>query len=245
MLKPVILVVDDDPEVLRAIERDVRRQYGGQFRVLRANSGAQALELLKQLQMRNEAVAFILTDQRMPSMTGVEFLEQALTLFPQAKRALLTAYADTDAAIRAINRVKIDYYLTKPWDPPEEHLYPVLQDLLDDWLATFRPPFEGIRVIGHRWSLQSHEVKNFLTQNLIPYQWLDIETQQEAQRLLESSSEDTSQLPLLFFADGTMLARPTTAQLAEKIGMRTRAEMPFYDLIIIGSGPAGLAPAQC
>ncbi len=156
MAKPVILAVDDDPEVSRTLDRDLRRKYSSQFRVLRATSGAAALDLLKQLKLRNEPVALLLTDQRMPQMSGVEFLEQAMVLFPESKRALLTAYADTDAAIRAINTVRIDYYLVKPWDPPEERLYPVLQDLLDDWLANFHPPFEGIRIIGHRWSPQSH-----------------------------------------------------------------------------------------
>ena len=183
MAKPVILTVDDDPEVLQAVARDLRLEYGDRFRILRADSGASALEALEQIKLRNQPVALFLVDQRMPHMSGVEFLEQALPMFPDAKRALLTAYADTDAAIRAINTTKIDYYLMKPWDPPEERLYPVLNDLLDDWQATFHPPFEGIRVIGNRWSPQSHQTKDFLARNQIPYQWLDIELSPEAQQL--------------------------------------------------------------
>ena len=243
MAKPVILAVDDDPEVSRTLDRDLRRKYSSQFRVLRATSGAAALDILKQLKLRNEPVALLLTDQRMPQMSGVEFLEQAIVLFPEAKRSLLTAYADTDAAIRAINTVKIDYYLVKPWDPPEDRLYPILQDLLDDWLANFHPPFEGIRVIGQRWSPQSHQVKDFLSRNLVPYQWLDIETSREAQGLVNNAGLDASRIPLLLFQDGSSLVQPTNAEIAEKIGLKTRATLPFYDLIIVGSGPAGLAAA--
>ncbi len=243
MAKPVILAVDDDPEVSRTLDRDLRRKYSSQFRVLRATSGAAALDILKQLKLRNEPVALLLTDQRMPQMSGVEFLEQAMVLFPEAKRALLTAYADTDAAIRAINTVRIDYYLVKPWDPPEERLYPVLQDLLDDWLANFHPPFEGVRVVGHRWSPQSHQVKDFLSRNLVPYQWLDVESSQDAQALIKTTDLDISRLPLLLFSDGSSLVQPTNAEIAEKIGLKTRATLPFYDLIIVGSGPAGLAAA--
>ncbi|WP_040448580.1 FAD-dependent oxidoreductase [Ktedonobacter racemifer] len=243
MAKPAILLVDDDPDVLRAIERDVRRHFGGTYRVLRASSGAQALDILTQLALRHEPVALLLTDQRMPEMDGVEFLEQAKELSPQAKRALLTAYADTDAAIRAINSVGIDYYLVKPWDPPEEQLYPVLQDLLDDWLADFNPPFEGLRLIGHRWSAMAHELKDFLTRNLIPYQWLDVETHTEALRLLELANLDASHLPVVLLPDGTSLSQPTPAQLAETLGLRIHADLSFYDLIIVGSGPSGLAGA--
>lgn len=241
--KPVILTVDDDPEVLRVIERDLRQQYGGPFRVLRADSGAAALEILKQVKLRNEPVALFLVDQRMPHMTGVEFLQQALALFPDAKRVLLTAYADTDAAIRAINTVKIDYYLTKPWDPPEEHLYPVLQDPLDDWMADYRPPFQGVHVIGHRWSPQSHDIKDFLARNQIPYRSLDIETSSEAHTLVEHAVLDASRLPLVLFPDGSHLIAPTNTQLAEKVGLRMHTNKPFYDLIIVGAGPAGLAAA--
>jgi thioredoxin reductase (NADPH) len=181
--KPILLTVDDDPEVLRAIERDLRQKYGAQFRVLRADSGTAALETLKLVKLRNESLALFLVDQRMPEMTGVEFLAQAMTFFPNAKRVLLTAYAETDAAIRAINTARVDYYLVKPWDPPEERLYPILQDLLDDWAADYHPPFQGVRIIGHRWSSQTHDTKDFLARNQIPYRSLDIETDKEAQTL--------------------------------------------------------------
>lgn len=184
-MKPVILTVDDDPQVLRSVERDLRSKYGNQFRVLRADSGLTALEILKQLKLRNEPPALLLVDQRMPQMTGVEFIEQAMIIFPDAKRVLLTAYADTDAAIRSINKAKIDFYLMKPWDPPEQNLFPVIDDLLDDWMASFRPPFEGIRLVGLFWSPKSHETKDFLARNGVPYQWLDAESDQEARRLVD------------------------------------------------------------
>jgi thioredoxin reductase (NADPH) len=241
MAKPVIFTVDDDPEVLRAIERDLRTHFGKDYRVVRADSGQSALEALKQLMLRNEPVALILSDQRMPGMNGVEFLEKARELYPEAKRALLTAYADTDAAIKAINAVRIDYYLLKPWDPPEERLYPVLQELLDDWLAVFRPAFEGVRIISHRWSPQAHELKDFLARNQIPYQWLDIETSPEATKLLEQLQLTAADQPVVLMPDGNRMIRPSTAELAEKLGLRTRAKTPFYDLVIVGAGPAGLA----
>ncbi len=243
MAKPAIFTVDDDPEVLRAVERDLRQQYGKQYRVIRADSGASALETLKELKLRNDQVALFLVDQRMPHMSGVEFLEQAREFFPDAKRVLLTAYADTDAAIRAINSVRIDYYLMKPWDPPEERLYPVLTDLLDDWQAGYHPDFEGIRVLGHRWSPASHAIKDFLARNQVPYRWLDVEADSEAPRLLELAEVDPTQLPVVLFPDGSHLVQPLNAALAEKVGFKTRAEMPFYDLVIVGSGPAGLAAA--
>jgi thioredoxin reductase (NADPH) len=243
MAKPVILSVDDDPNVLQAIARDLRQQYGDRFRVVRADSGATALELLQQFKLKNETVATFLVDQRMPEMSGVEFLEQAIAQFPDARRVLLTAYADTDAAIRAINSAKLDYYLLKPWDPPEEKLYPVLDDLLEGWFASFRPPFEGIRVIGNRWSPASHQVKDFLARNQVPYEWLDIELSAEAQQLAEYARCDRLQLPLVLFADGTSLLQPTSVQIAEKIGLQMQAGNPFYDLLIVGGGPAGLAAA--
>ncbi|MBW4518303.1 MAG: FAD-dependent oxidoreductase [Scytolyngbya sp. HA4215-MV1] len=244
MAKPVILTVDDDADVLQAVSRDLRYQYGDRFRVVRADSGRAALDALQQLKLRNESVALFLVDQRMPQMSGVEFLEQALVLYPHAKRALLTAYADTDAAIRAINNTQIDYYLLKPWDPPAERLYPVLDDLLDDWFASFRPPFEGIRVVGNRWSPLSHQVKDFLARNQIPYQWLDIELESEATQLVEyGEAKSNHQLPLVLFPDGSRLIQPSNLAIAEKIGLRTQAEHPFYDLAIIGGGPAGLAAA--
>lgn len=240
MAKPVLLTVDDDAEVLRAVERDLRREYGNRFRVLRANSGESALDALRQLKLRNDPVALMLVDQRMPKMSGIEFIEQANHLYPEAKRALLTAYADTEAAIGAINKARVDYYLMKPWDPPEENFYPVLNDLLDDWLATFHPPFEGIRVVGHRWSPRALEIKSFLAGNHVPYQWLDVETDPEAKNLLEGGE---AKLPMVLFPDGEHLEAPDTSQVAQKVGLRTSADQQFYDLIIIGGGPAGLAAA--
>lgn len=239
----MVFAVDDEPAVLSAVARDLRREYGKQYRVLRADSGLTALESLRQLKLRNEPVALFLVDQRMPRMSGVEFLEEAIELFPDAKRVLLTAYADTHAAIRAINEVGLDYYLMKPWDPPEEHLYPMLTDLLDDWQALSPPSFEGIRVIGHRWSAQSHQIKDFLARNLIPYQWLNIEIDEEARHLLELSDADGSQLPLVLFPDGPPLVQPTNIQIAEKLGLKMHPGLAFYDLVIVGAGPAGLAAA--
>ncbi|MCW5313513.1 FAD-dependent oxidoreductase [Nostoc sp. KVJ3] len=244
MAKPAILTVDDDPEVLQAVSRDLRHQYGDRFRIVRADSGITALEAVQQLKLRNEAVALFLVDQRMPQMGGVEFLEQAKSIFPDAKRALLTAYADTDAAIKSINSARIDYYLLKPWNPPEERLYPVLDDLLDDWLAGFYPPFTGIRVIGNRWSPFSHQVKDFLARNQIPYKWLDIELEPDAAKLVEYAQTDgRQQLPLVLFPDGSQLIQPSNLEIAAQIGLQTQAERPFYDLAIVGAGPAGLAAA--
>ena len=246
MAKPVLLTVDDDAEVLRAVERDLRRHYADRYRVLRAESGATALEALRGLKKRNDAVSLFLVDQRMPHMTGVEFIGQAMDLYPNAKRVLLTAYADTDAAIRAINDAKIHHYLLKPWDPPEEHLYPALDDLLEDWRASFRPPFDGPRVLGHRWSPDSYAVRDFLARNQVPYRWLDVETAErdaEVRRLAEIVRAETTQLPVVLFTDGSSLANPSATQLAEKLGLRVRAEMAFHDLVIVGGGPAGLAAA--
>jgi thioredoxin reductase (NADPH) len=246
MTKPAIITVDDDPEVLRAIERDLRRHYGERYRVMRADSGATALAALEGLKKRANAVALLLADQRMPEMTGVDFLGRSISIYPDAKRVLLTAYADTEAAIQAINEAKIQHYLLKPWDPPEERLYPALDDLLDDWQASFRPPFEGVRVLGHRWSPESYIVRDFLARNQVPYQWVDVETDQqnaEVRRLITAVGADLQHLPYFVFADGSSLTEPTTAQLAEKLGLRVRPEMAFYDLVIIGGGPAGLAAA--
>ncbi len=244
MTKPAILTVDDDLEVLGAIARDLRQQYSDRFRIIRANSGHSAIEALEQLKLRNETVALLLSDQRMPEMNGVEFIERATIMFPEAKRVLLTAYADTDAAIRAINSAKLDYYLLKPWDPPEEQLYPILDDLLDDWLIVYRPDFEGIRVIGDRWSPRSHQIKDFLARNQIPYQWLDVELELEARQLLDyATNGEKPKLPLVLLGDGKQLQQPTNLELAEKIGLQTQAERPFYDLVIVGGGPAGLAAA--
>jgi len=246
MAKPVLLAVDDDAEVLRAVERDLRSRYAERYRILRADSGAAALEALKGLKRRNDSVALLLVDQRMPQMTGVEFLGQAMELFPNSKRVLLTAYADTEAAIQAINSARVHHYLLKPWDPPEEHLYPVLDDLLDDWMGSFRPPFEGVRVLGTRWSPHSYAIRDFLARNQAPYQWIDVETAgqvAEVRRLVDAAGAEASSLPMVLFPDGTSLANPSTGQLAEKLGLRIRPEMAFYDLVIVGGGPAGLAAA--
>ena len=246
MAKPAIITVDDDAEVLRAVERDLRRRYGERYRVLRADSGPTALEALRGLKQRDNAVGLLLADQRMPRMTGVEFLGEAMRLFPDAKRVLLTAYADTDAAIRAINEAEVHHYLLKPWDPPEEHLYPVLDDLLDDWQASFHPPFEGVRVLGTRWSPHSYAIRDFLARNQTPYRWLDVEMvdrDPEVRGLVAAVGDEASRLPMVFFPDGSSLADPSTADLAEKLGLRVRPEMAFYDLVIVGGGPAGLAAA--
>lgn len=241
MPKPVIWTIDDDPDVLRAVERDLRRQYGSRYKIISADSGASALEALKQLKLRNETVALFLVDQRMPHMSGVEFLERAIKIYPEAKRALLTAYADTDAAIRAINDVQVDHWLMKPWDPPEERLYGVVDDMLDDWQAGFRPAFEGVRVIGHQWSPRSSEVRDFLGRNFVPHQWLNIETEEEAKQLVQTAGADCSSMPLVVFADGSVLKNPQVSEVAHKLGLRTKAEFPFYDLVVVGAGPAGLA----
>ena len=247
MAKPVILTVDDDREVLRAIERDLRRNYASDYRVLRAESGQAALEIVRELKVRNNTVALFLVDQRMPGMSGIEFLEQAIKLYPDAKRVLLTAYADTDAAIAAINDAGINHYLLKPWDPPEENLYPVLDDLLEDWQAEFPPQFEGIRVLGNRWSPASHNIKDFLARNHVPYQWLDIETaasDAEVRGVIELVDEaEMRNLPLVIFPNGVRLQQPTLSDLAEHAGLKTRATEAFYDLAIVGGGPAGLAAA--
>jgi thioredoxin reductase (NADPH) len=243
MQKPAIIAVDDDPSVLSAVARDLRHQYSERFRILRAESGEAALEAVRQLKLRDEPIALFLVDQRMPVMTGVEFLEQAKEVFPETKRVLLTAYADIDAAIEAINEVQIDYYLLKPWEPPEERLYPILDDLLDDWQAAYRPAFEGIRVIGMRWSPPAHQTKEFLARNQLPYRWLDIETDDEAQQLMEQIGADGRSLPVVVFPDGTTLMRPSMSEIAAKVGLRLHAEQPFYDLVIVGAGPAGLGAA--
>ena len=243
MAKPVILAVDDDPQVLRAVERDLRRNYAREYRVLRADSGQSALDTLAKVQERGDPVALMLVDQRMPRMSGVELLEEARDMFPDAKRALLTAYADTDAAIRAINNRVLDYYLQKPWDPPEERLYPTLDDLLEDWQASYRPPFEGLRLVGHRWSPKSFELRDFLGRNQVAYQWMDVRAGEESESAPEGIELDGKKLPLVVLADGTELEEPETLQVAESIGLSTQAEKPFYDVIIIGAGPAGLATA--
>lgn len=246
MPKPVLFTVDDDPEVLRAIERDLRGRYSDRYRVMRANSGDAALHTLRELKARNNPVALLLADQRMPQMDGVGFLAEAMELHPTAKRALLTAYADTNAAIDAINEARVHYYLMKPWDPPEEKLFPALDDLLTDWNSTFRPPYEGIRVLGTRWSNRSYELRDFLARNQVPYQWIDIEVAQsdpEVRSLIHSLGPEAETLPLILFPDGTRLAEPPLPAVADKVGLRTHAQTNFYDLAIVGAGPAGLAAA--
>jgi len=243
MTKPVIWTVDDDADVLRAVERDLRRHYGDRYKVISADSGVSALDATKQLKLRNEPVALFLVDQRMPRMSGVEFLEKAIELYPEAKRALLTAYADTDAAIRAINNVHIDHYLMKPWDPPEERLYGVVDDLLDDWQASYHPAFQGVRVIGHQWSPHSTEIRDFLGRNFVPHQWLNVETEEDAKQVLKTTGVDCSALPIVVFPDGSFLSKPPAAEIAHKLGLKTKAEFPFYDLVVVGAGPSGLAAA--
>jgi thioredoxin reductase (NADPH) len=244
--KPTLLTVDDDPNVLKAIERDLRARYGEKYRVLRADSGDAGLGILRELKVRNDAVALLLADQRMPQMDGIGFLGEAKKVYPDAKRALLTAYADTGAAINAINEVNVHYFFLKPWDPPSLHLYPVLDDLLEDWNASYRAPYEGIRVLGTRWSSRAYEVRDFLARNHVPYQWIDVELASEdpeVKQLVASIGDDVANLPLTLFPDGTRLFQSTSAELAEKIGLRTRAETQFYDLAIVGGGPGGLAAA--
>ncbi len=243
MAKPVILAIDDDPMVLSAVDRDLRKKYGQDYRIVPINMGSAAMQYLKQLQGRAEVVALFLVDQRMPQMTGVEFLEQARHVYPEAKKVLLTAYADTEAAINSINKVSLDYYLMKPWDPPEERLYPVLDELLGEWKAHVRMPYEGIRLAGTLWSSASHNTRDFLTRNLIPYQWLDVEKDAKVRALVEEYNQGELRIPTLFFPDGSVMVEPNLRELAEKVGLKTRASLPYYDLIIIGSGPAGLSAA--
>lgn len=243
MAKPVILAIDDDPMVLSAVDRDLRKKYGQDYRIVPINMGSAAMQYLKQLQGRAEVVALFLVDQRMPQMTGVEFLEQARHVYPEAKKVLLTAYADTEAAINSINKVSLDYYLMKPWDPPEERLYPVLDELLGEWKAHVRLPYEGIRLAGTLWSSASHNTRDFLTRNLIPYQWLDVEKDAKVRALVEEYNQGELRIPTLFFPDGSVMVEPNLRELAEKVGLKTRASLPYYDLIIIGSGPAGLSAA--
>ena len=242
MPRPVLLAVDDDPDVLRAVERDLRKQYSDRYRVMSADSGQAALDILSRLAQRSEPVALLLADHRMPRMTGIEFLTAAIREFPDVRRVLLTAYADTEAAIGAINVVKLDYYLLKPWDPPDRNLYPVLDDLLDQWSASYRPPFEGIRVIGTRWSPRCYEVREFLARHQIPYQWLDIESA-EAKTIRASIEGGQAALPLVILADGSSLADPSLSDLADRVGLRTHSQTKFFDLVIVGGGPAGLAAA--
>ncbi len=245
MAKPVILTVDDDPDVLQAIERDLRSRYSERYRILRASSAIEALDTLHRLKSRNDAVALLLADQRMPELDGVGFLAQASELYPSAKRALLTAYADTNAAIEAINSARVHYFLLKPWDPPDQNLYPALDDMLNEWMDSYHPPYEGIQLFGTRWSPKAYELRMFLAQNHLPYQWVDVEQAEstDTASALKKPDGSAETLPLMIFPDGTKLSEPTTAALAQKIGLRTRTDVEFYDLAIVGGGPAGLAAA--
>lgn len=243
MAKPIILAVDDEPVVLNSVERDLRQKYGREYRVMKSESGEMALAALKQLQARGESVALFIADQRMPEMNGTQFLEQAIELFPEAKKVLLTAYADTEAAIRSINRINLDYYLMKPWDPPQENLYPVLDDLLADWKVSASPSYDGIRVAGALWSPQSHAVKDFLARHQIAYQWLDVDSNPDGRALADSYSDGAAKLPVVSFPDGSVFIEPSLQDMANKVGMQTRAEARHYEIIIIGAGPAGLSAA--
>jgi thioredoxin reductase (NADPH) len=243
MKLPIIFAIDDDPQVLQAIQHDLRQHYRKQYRILCTESAQEALDALPDLARKKEQVALFLSDQRMPGMTGVDFLSKAKKLFPNAKRALLTAYSDTEAAIRAINEVQLDYYIGKPWNPPEEKLYPVLDDLLSDWQSTYRPSYEGLQLVGYQFSPQSHELKDFLAGNLFPYQWLDIESDPRAEELLNQNSLCRDDLPVVSFADGTVLAHPSLSDLGTKLGLQPKAKAELYDLAIVGAGPAGLAAA--
>ncbi len=239
MSRPAIVALDDDPQVLAAVARDLRRRYGEDYRIVRATSGAEALETLGELVARGDTVALFVVDQRMPQMSGTEFLARAGADHPDAKKVLLTAYADTDAAISAINEIGLDHYLMKPWDPPEDHLYPVLDDLLEDWKAHVPVPYDGIRVIGARWSPDSYEVKDFLSRNQVPYRFMDIETEPEA-RTIASAGGSSPALPLVVFPDGTRLEHPDQRVLADHAGLQTAPSATHYDLVVIGAGPAGL-----
>jgi thioredoxin reductase (NADPH) len=240
---PVILTIDDEPEVLRAIQRDLRARYSSDYRIIGATGGQEAIDTLNEVATRAGAVALILADQRMPRVTGVDVLRSSLSSFPAAKRALLTAYADTDAAISAINEVGLDQYIMKPWDPPEEKLYPVLDDLLEDWQAGYRPAFEGIRVVSHEWSKEAFELKAFLAMNQVPYMSLVVGADPEADKLMEAAGAGNADLPLFLFPEGDPLSRPTQAELAGRVGLQTHARSPAYDVVIVGAGPAGLAAA--
>ena len=243
MAKPVILSVDDDAAVLNALERDLRLRYGGQYRVIKATSGADALDVVQQVQRRGEAIALFLADQRMPVMEGTRFLAEAIQSFPEARKVLLTAYADTQAAIQSINEIGLDYYLLKPWDPPEQYLFPVLDDLLSEWARSASNAYTGIRVAGTLWSPESHVVKDFLSRNRISYRWLDIEKDVAAAAMVAAVTDGGAALPVVFFPDGSTLRHPSSRELAERVGLVTQAAQPFYDLVIVGGGPAGLGAA--
>ena len=241
MKLPFIIIVDDDEQVMNAIQRDIRNQYRSDYRISATDSANEALELVKELKLKNETVALFISDQRMPEMEGIVFLEKAREIYPDAKIVLLTAYSDIEAAIRAINDIKLDYYLLKPWSPPEEKLYPVLNDLLDEWQALYTPEHEGIRIIGYQWSPKSHSVKSFLAGNLIPFMWVDAETNKDAEKYLASANVTQAELPLVILKDGSFMTDPSLPELASRVGLRQTATEKIYDVLIIGGGPAGLA----
>jgi len=243
MKLPFIIITDDDTQVLRAIQRDVRNKFREEYKILATESAVEALEAIKELKSKNETVALCISDQRMPEMEGTAFLDQAKDIFPEAKKVLLTAYSDIEAAIKAINTLKLDYYLLKPWSPPEEKLYPVITDLLEDWQNRFIPEFQGIKVIGYQWSPLSHRIKDFLTGNLIPYKWIDVEINKDAEELLNTHKVESKELPAVIFEDGTMLKSPTEVEIGKKVGLKSTASQELYDVVIIGAGPAGLAAA--
>jgi thioredoxin reductase (NADPH) len=241
MKLPFIIIVDDDEQVLRAIQRDVRTKYNNEYRISAADSANEALELIKELKLKNETVALFISDQRMPEMEGVEFLGKAKDIFPDAKLVLLTAYSDIDVAIKAINDLKLDYYLLKPWNPPDEKLYPAVDDVLDDWQAQYKPDHEGIRIIGFQWAPKSHQLKEFLSGNLIPFIWMDVENNAETEKYMVSANVNLDALPLVVLKDGSLLSDPELPELARQIGLRQTASEKMYDVLIIGGGPAGLA----
>lgn len=243
MKQPVIFALDDDLQVLQALVRDLRIRYRKDYKILSTASAREALESLVELKNKGEEIALFISDQRMPEMLGVDFLQKAREMYPEARRVLLTAYSDTEAAIKAINEVKLDYYFMKPWNPPEERLYPVIDDLLEEWQYTYSPNYQGIRIIGYQWSPKSHELKDFLSGNLFPYQWLDIETNEKAKELLELNQIDHCSLPVLFFEDGSYLPHSQLGAITERLGLQARASKELYDVVIIGAGPAGLAAA--
>jgi thioredoxin reductase (NADPH) len=243
MKKPIILAVDDDPQVLRAIRQDLRSQYKNDYKILSTDDAQEALDSLIELKNKGEEVALFLSDQRMPIMQGVDFLEQAMLIYPKAKKVLLTAYSDTDAAIKAINKVQLDHYLIKPWDPPTEKLYPTLDDLLEEWQANYQPVFSGLRIIGYQYSAESHALKDYLASNLFPYRWMNIDENEDAQQLLDSNNLQREGLPFVFFENGEILSKPSKEAVAEKLGLNPKASSELYDLVIIGAGPAGLAAA--
>jgi thioredoxin reductase (NADPH) len=243
MTKPVILAVDDDPEVLNAVERDLRQHFRADYRIMKIGSGRLALETTQQLKERGSHVALFLVDERMPEMTGTQFLVEAIKLYPDARRVLLTAYADTETAIMAINRIGLDHYLLKPWEPPTERLYPILDDLLTDWVAKTRPPFDGLRVAGTVLSASSYALKDFLSGNQVPYQWVDLDNDAPTRALVTAMPDGMQRLPVVFFADGATMVQPSPRELAERLGMQTHANQPFYDLAVVRGGPAGLAAA--